>query len=184
MKKTNNESFRAFAGAVLPALLWYLIFFCLRYAVRLLNVPAGDASALVSGLMLPLLVSVYYARSMKEHRGISLAALGAYALLFLLLASHPGPMRIFAFGLAGPVAEEIVFRGWVYEKSRKAFGFRAALLLSSLLFAAGHAAFPQMLIAFAAGCILALAREKTGALGVPVLLHIGWNALQMALQPL
>lgn len=79
-----------------------------------------------------------------------------------------------------PVAEEIIFRGYLYATAKKYLGPFAALAGTSLLFAAlhGHAASVPAL--FTLAVCLGLAYEMTGSLLVPMIMHAVFNAFQLA----
>jgi membrane protease YdiL (CAAX protease family) len=78
-----------------------------------------------------------------------------------------------------PVAEEILFRGYIYPVFKRTIGTVPAALGSALLFAAIHGnalGFPGLtLLALA----LTLAYEFTGSLAVPVFMHAWFNGLSL-----
>ncbi len=111
-----------------------------------------------SGTVLSLLLSVYHPRGWGTFAGLgtgALAALGA--------------------------AEEVIFRAYFFRLLSMATGTWIAVLVSSALFGAVHAAnpganlFSSLAIALEAGVILAGAYAVTGRLWVPIGLHAGWN---------
>jgi membrane protease YdiL (CAAX protease family) len=77
--------------------------------------------------------------------------------------------------------EEILFRGLLFRACSKLAGTWGALLLTSALFGAAHAAnrgatvSSSLAIALEAGILLGAAYAATGRLWVPIGLHIGWN---------
>jgi uncharacterized protein len=85
-------------------------------------------------------------------------------LIFLLLAC-----------VIAPIWEEITFRGFLYPFLKSKLGRTAALLLSSLLFAAMHQHLPSFIPLTALGVLLALLYERTGSLGYNILLHSFFN---------
>ena len=109
-------------------------------------------------------------------------------ILWLAGVYHPagwGSYRQLAGGLllaalAG-ILEELLFRGLLFRLSSKILGTWGALLLTSALFGAAHAANPgatlssSLAIALEAGILLGAAYAATGRLWVPIGLHIGWN---------
>jgi len=78
-------------------------------------------------------------------------------------------------------AEEVIFRAYFFRLLSMATGTWIAVLVSSALFGAVHAAnpganlFSSLAIALEAGVILAGAYAVTGRLWVPIGLHAGWN---------
>lgn len=85
------------------------------------------------------------------------------------------------FALSAAVLEEILFRRYRFRMLSRAAGTWAAVVVTSLLFGAAHAANPgaTFLSSFAnaieAAVILAAAYAMTGRLWMPVGLHLGWN---------
>jgi membrane protease YdiL (CAAX protease family) len=86
--------------------------------------------------------------------------------------------RVLAVGVLGPVAEELVVRGLIYFRLRRA-GLNEWLVIG--LTAAGWAGMhvdyspAVMAIIFVEGLLLGLARRSSGSLWVPILMHISWN---------
>jgi membrane protease YdiL (CAAX protease family) len=83
--------------------------------------------------------------------------------------------------VAAPVAEEVVFRGYLYGVARRYAGRWGALGASSLLFAAIHMHWPSMAGLFVLGLILALAYEKTRSLWVPIFMHSIFNGVSVVM---
>lgn len=79
-----------------------------------------------------------------------------------------------------PVAEELIFRGYLYPVAKRYVGPFASIMATSVLFAVlhGHAASVPALTALAV--CLALAYEKTGTLLVPMVMHAVFNAVSIA----
>ncbi|HET8655836.1 MAG TPA: CPBP family intramembrane glutamic endopeptidase [Longimicrobiaceae bacterium] len=83
------------------------------------------------------------------------------------------------FGLAAAY-EEAVFRGYAFQALVEGLGAAPAVVVSSALFAAAHAANPHVdAVAFAniflAGILLALAYLRTRSLWFATAVHAGWN---------
>ncbi len=74
-----------------------------------------------------------------------------------------------------PIWEEITFRGFLYPFLKAKTGKTAALILSSLLFAALHQHLPSFIPLSFLGALLALLYERTGSLGYSILLHSFFN---------
>lgn len=77
--------------------------------------------------------------------------------------------------LAGPVVEEIFFRGFLYNALKKRAGITGAMLLTSFAFAALHAHPVGFLPIMIIGMVLAYLYEKTGTLVAPVAAHMIHN---------
>jgi membrane protease YdiL (CAAX protease family) len=86
--------------------------------------------------------------------------------------------RVLGVGLLGPLAEEAVFRGLLDFRLRRA-GLPAGVVLGLVAagWAALHYAYAPAVVAviFGEGLLLGLARQRTGSLWVPVLMHVAWN---------
>jgi membrane protease YdiL (CAAX protease family) len=81
-----------------------------------------------------------------------------------------------------PLAEEIFFRGLLQSMLRRYSGDAwVAIAGSSAVFAAAHFAVPHTLPAlFALGVVLGYNYERTGRLLAPVLIHVFFNAANIA----
>lgn len=110
------------------------------------------------------------------------------AILWPLGIYHPTNWGTFAglgtgtlFALCAAVLEEIIFRAYLFRLLSQATGTWIALLATSALFGAAHAAnhgatlFSSIAIALEAGVLLAAAYAVTGRLWMPIALHFGWN---------
>ncbi|WP_241292494.1 CPBP family intramembrane glutamic endopeptidase [Microbulbifer celer] len=77
---------------------------------------------------------------------------------------------------AAPLLEELVFRGYLFRAWRHSrLGFSGTLLLTSILFALLHAGqyhWIQLSFIFVLALILGVAREKSGSVLLPMLLHL------------
>lgn len=91
-----------------------------------------------------------------------------------LLASEM-MLQIAGLGLLIPVAEELVFRGLVYNRMKEIFPVRIAILLSALLFAVYHGNPIQMIFAFPMALALTAVYEHGKLFLFPVLFHMGAN---------
>jgi membrane protease YdiL (CAAX protease family) len=78
-----------------------------------------------------------------------------------------------------PIAEEFVFRFFLYGVLRRYVGRIVALVLSSLLFAAVHAHLPSFVPLFVLGSCFTLAYEWSGSLLVSMTMHAIFNALTL-----
>ncbi len=89
-------------------------------------------------------------------------------------------MVLFA-GLLAPFAEELLFRGVIYNWLRGRWSVAPAILVSSLLFGAAHLDITVGSAAFVLGIILALAYEESRSLLPNVLIHAMNNTLKLVL---
>ena len=87
-------------------------------------------------------------------------------------------LNVVALVALAPLAEELLFRGLLLPSWTARWNARRAVVLSSLCFALLHA---DPIGAFVFAGVAALARIRSGALWLPVLLHAANNALVVVL---
>lgn len=75
------------------------------------------------------------------------------------------------YGAISPIAEEAVFRGLIYNRMKRCFGFPAAIIFSSVLFGAYHGNIVQASYGMILGVMIAYAYEIYGTFAAPVLFH-------------
>ena len=79
-----------------------------------------------------------------------------------------------------PVAEEVIFRGYLYPVGKRYLGPFLSLAGTSLLFAALHGHIASLPALFTLAACLGLAYEKSGSLLVPMVMHAVFNAVSVA----
>jgi membrane protease YdiL (CAAX protease family) len=139
-------------------------------------------------------------RSWRRALGIALAILVGISVLGSLLdpilhagreqglaphgwkAGKAGPFaaNVVAFGLVGPVVEELTFRGLGFGLLRR-FGELAAILLVGLAFGLWHGLVEALPVLTALGVGLAYLRARTDSVYPPIALHVAFNALALGL---
>jgi membrane protease YdiL (CAAX protease family) len=113
---------------------------------------------------------------------LPIALLGEMALKFT-----PTPHQLLLFALdigvlaMAALAEEVVFRGYPFQRLIEAMGPGFATLFACLLFMVAHVFNPDssaasLFTTFLAGWLMALAYLRTRALWVSWGIHFGWNA--------
>ena len=88
---------------------------------------------------------------------------------------------IIFYGFVAPIAEEILFRGIIFNFMKRMFKLNMAIVMSSLLFGIYHGDYIQGIYAFIIGCLIAYGYEYFGSFYVPVAIHIGCNILVYSL---
>lgn len=91
-----------------------------------------------------------------------------------------GGDRIIAFitlVVVAPIAEELIFRGWLYGKLRRQLSMPIAIFLVSLLFGLVHGQWNVGVNVFALSVVLCGLREITGTIYSGILVHILKNAV-------
>lgn len=76
-----------------------------------------------------------------------------------------------------PIAEEFIFRGWLYGKLRSRLPLWAAIILVSALFGLLHGQWNVAVDVFIMSVVLCLQRELTGTIYSGILLHMLKNAI-------
>lgn len=81
------------------------------------------------------------------------------------------------FGLISPIAEEIVFRGLVFNRIRRYYPTAVAIIVSGLLFGAYHGNLVQGLYGTCMGILLAYTYERMRSFLIPCLFHAVANLM-------
>jgi hypothetical protein len=96
-----------------------------------------------------------------------------------------GPLASAAIMLAGvvfaPIAEEIFFRGFIFQAMSERKGLIRGVVYSSALFAAVHANVAAFLPLAAGAAVLAYSFRRTGTLWAPITAHAVNNLFALAL---
>jgi membrane protease YdiL (CAAX protease family) len=85
---------------------------------------------------------------------------------------------VIAVSLA-PLAEEFIFRFFIYGVMKRYLGKVVAVVASALLFAGVHGHLPSFGPLFVLGCCLAVAYEWSGSILVPMTMHALFNAVTL-----
>lgn len=95
----------------------------------------------------------------------NLSNLSEYIMAFIALAIIP------------PIAEELLFRGYLFGELRQKISFVPSMILTSLIFAVVHLQLNVGIDVFCLSLVLCYLREKTGAIWAGVLLHMMKNSI-------
>ncbi|MEI6850494.1 MAG: type II CAAX endopeptidase family protein [Candidatus Saccharibacteria bacterium] len=135
----------------------------------ILITPAGLIIYLIFSSLLILLatrVIPWFDANQVQNTGFSqFSQRYEYVLAFLTLV------------VIAPIAEEILFRGYLYGKLKKYVPIWVAILATSILFGAIHGAWNLILDTFALSIILCLLRDYTGSIWASILLHMLKNGI-------
>jgi len=82
--------------------------------------------------------------------------------------------------VVAPVAEEVIFRGYLYAVGKRFLGPVVSLIGTSLLFAILHGHAASIPALFTLAVCLGLAYEKSGNLLVPMIMHAVFNTVSVA----
>jgi len=84
-------------------------------------------------------------------------------------------LAFFAVVIVAPIAEEMFFRGFLYQALRRWRGVGQGIALSALIFALAHVSLLIIPSIFALGVILAYLFEKRGSLAATIAAHMTYN---------
>ena len=142
-------------------------------------------------------------RSLEENLALRKPPVGATALWLMLYAGYilgsnycmnwRGPwdftvwkndpllidaMRVLAVAVLGPIAEELIFRGFLFTRlAQTKLGAAGAIALTAIVWGMIHYTYTPAEISLLvfAGVLLGLARCQTRSVITPMLMHILWN---------
>lgn len=102
--------------------------------------------------------------------------------LSLPLTNDPAVLALYfiTLAVAPPIVEELIFRGIILQSFRR-FGDGFAVVASAMLFGLFHGNFVQMIFAFIAGLVMALAVVRTNSLLPSILIHFCNNSISFAI---
>ena len=84
-------------------------------------------------------------------------------------------ITLISTGLIGPIIEELMFRGIIYNELKNKYSNMKAILITTIFFAVIHMNIIQILYAFALGFILIYVYEKYKNIKAPIILHMASN---------
>lgn len=143
-----------------------------RLRARPVDVPVGLAVGLVTQVVLVPLLYELVVFPLVGRRDVS-----APARELTSQATGWGVALLFVIVVLGaPVVEELFFRGLVLDALLARMHTVAAVVASSLVFAAVHLQLLQLPALVLFGVATALLRLRTGRLGPPIAAHVGFNA--------
>lgn len=93
-------------------------------------------------------------------------------------------MQFLAAGIVGPIAEELIFRGVVYNRMKKMLSVTASAVCSAILFGVFHGNWVQAPYAIIIGLICVYAYERYKSFISPVLVHMSANIMSVIVSQL
>lgn len=146
--------------------------------------PVGTLRALLAyGAFLLLWVPVFLLLYLRVMGELGQPVEAQSHLLYLAGADPSRPGMYFALlvaGLLGPLAEEVVFRGYMHSAARLYAGRHAAVWSVAVVFGLVHGLDKALPLA-ALGVLFGYLREATGSLWAPFLAHAAHNVLNVTL---
>lgn len=139
------------------------------------------------GLLAYLAINIGLGLLLQTAADLSGTELPTVQEQFQEAARDPQAAPLFALGavLAAPIAEELFFRGMLFQTLRRRLGLWPGIGISSALFGLAHsqpgaetsANLLVFVIIFPLGMALAWAFHRRGTLLVPILMHAVFNAI-------
>lgn len=100
------------------------------------------------------------------------------------LSKLPIIVQIISSGICGPILEEFLFRGLVYNKLKTFNKKKSAIIITSVIFALFHNNIVNAIYAFIVSFVLTYLYERYKSLKAPIIMHITLNITIMLLLPL
>jgi uncharacterized protein len=136
----------------------------------------GIAGTVLAYLLNGILSFIFEPEAPVEQQLLQDVLAGGWATVFAVIAAV----------VMAPIAEEILFRGVLFQALRRRLGMWVAAVISSLVFTAVHVEIvtsqPLALVGlFALGVFLAWSFHRSGSLVVPILGHAVFNGVSLSL---
>jgi len=134
----------------------------------LLTLPAAFVYLLIAALLATVVSAIFPEFNLDQAQDVgfnNLTQNTGYFFAFMTLI------------VLAPLAEELLFRGYLYGKLREIAGLLSAVFLTSLLFGAAHMQWNLAVDTFALSLVLCSLREITGSIWAGVLLHMLKNGV-------
>lgn len=175
------------AGAVLSLGLLVFVLVFLKFRGFHLNTVTGFSKigfgrALTTAFVLLLFAWPLIILAEAVTRSVVRSAPSQQQIVEIFNNSQSLDQRIIIILIAvaiAPMAEEMIFRFFLYGVLRQYLGAGIALVGNALLFAIVHAHLPSLAALFILGSCFTLAYEWSGSLLVPTLMHALFNASQL-----
>ncbi|MDE2679969.1 MAG: type II CAAX endopeptidase family protein [Verrucomicrobiota bacterium] len=105
------------------------------------------------------------------------------AVQMVMATEHPVEvgLQVVSVVIMAPIAEELLFRGILYNTIKHTGYPIAGMIISAALFALVHGSLALMLPLFVMGFALAWVYEKSGSIIAPMMMHATFNAINFSL---
>lgn len=159
-----------------PTLLFLWLFFLIRR--KKFRVEAGIVSFPKSLLPSVVLFSVGITAFLNTALNLLPESwLDAYSDSSSSLGQGPFLMTLLATGVCAPILEEIIFRGLILSRLKRAMPLWVAILISSLMFGIAHGQILWISYTFCLGVLFCVIAERTGSILSTMLVHAIFNGL-------
>ena len=169
-------------GMALLVLLIYVLFYTLRgkrfeREISLSKMPAAPAAAIfVGGAAAQVVISVTISLLSIFFPSLETAGTETNQYYELTFGGGSLALEVLYIAVITPILEEVVFRGLIYTRLRRAMPIAAAQILSALIFGAAHMNLMQFVYATITGLFMAYVFEKYQSIWASILFHIAFNA--------
>tara|TARA_B110000014_G_scaffold40656_1_gene26684 strand:- start:20 stop:574 length:555 start_codon:yes stop_codon:yes gene_type:complete len=105
------------------------------------------------------------------------------AVQMVMATEHPVEvgLQVVSVVIMAPIAEELLFRGILYNTIKHTGYPIAGMIISAALFALVHGSLALMLPLFVMGFALAWVYEKSGSIIAPMVMHATFNGINFSL---
>lgn len=90
-------------------------------------------------------------------------------------------LALLLYVLVSPLAEELLFRGIIYNCLKQAVGLRAAMVMAAVFFGVYHGNLVQGIYGFLMACLIIYGYEYFGDFKVPVAMHMAVNLISYSM---
>ena len=105
----------------------------------------------------------------------------AFNVINDIITGSPVFTQVLVAVILGPLTEELLFRGIIYSRVERNYGFWPGLIVSTLLFGALHGNFSQFIYAALLGVLFTYAYHISGSLILSVVMHMVANAASLVM---
>jgi membrane protease YdiL (CAAX protease family) len=127
-----------------------------------------------------LLIAIYIIVIINNLIMLALGVVTQAETIFDLLGNLNSPVMFVIVGVVlAPVLEELFFRGFLFKGFREKYGWKSALVISSLIFSVFHLQVATLLPMFLLGGLFAYLYQRTESVFPGMILHFLVNAFGM-----
>lgn len=188
----RREMIKKTVSLCLPVLLYLIVAAAVQMAFVSRGWEEARAKSMASCILAVIMIPLSYKIMEKAPRegcavGYAFIAVlvgGLLSVISLSVDYAPvirSPEMVIGAGLAGPFAEEFIYRGIVLGRGRRFLGNAGALILSTVLFAVAHVSLTRIIMALIAGAAYAVLYLKSQRLLISTLAHMTTNLLTLFL---
>lgn len=164
-----------------------LIVFFLMYRREMIMSARKEEPLKAANVALSLVVCLAIALALQlilSVSGIEKIFPGYSELEASVFTGQPLLLLTVTVGIIGPAAEELLFRGVIFNRLERYLNTKAAIFISALIFGAVHLNMVQLIYAFLIGLLFAYFYSKSRNVIVPILAHVAVNMSGVVLMTL